>query len=669
MKKNSIIDCCGYLLFSLFGIIIRIFPAGVSFFIGKKLGELFYCFGLKHKSLVYSNIKSAFGDNLSPAQLNNLAKKFYRNFGQNFIEIFRLPLMDKKYYDKFITVEGKEYLSAGFKKGKGVILLAVHEGNWELSNLISRNLGIPFNLFIRQQRLPLLNKLLNSYRTHRGYNLIHRQEAVSGGVTRINQIADEQDESYGLRRLIEVLKKNEAIGMMADQGGRSGTLVDFLGRQASMSSGAVKLALKYQASIIPVFYTRIKGAYHKVIFEPPVNLQITGDRDTDIRQNLQMIIAVFEKYIRKYPQEYLWTYKIWKYSKEKMILVISDGKAGHLRQTQAVVRSISNQLKEKENTVGINTIEVVFKSHIARKALILSCCLAGKYRCQGCLWCLKAFLTKDTYKSLISMKPDIIISAGSALAPVNFLLSRESLAKSVVMMRPSFLSTRRFNLVIIPRHDRPPKRKNIVITEGALNLVDENYLKEQRSELQRLLGNDQKEVEFYIGVLIGGDTKKFSLKKSIISQVIKEVKNAAEEFNAGILLTTSRRTSREIEDFLKNEFLNYPRCKFLLIANERNLSFAVGGILGMSQMVIVSPESISMISEAVKSKKHILVFSAGGLSKKHRFFLENFSANKYISLVTPTELKEIIAGIRRDKPAVCAPEDELVLDNAVKKIL
>jgi KDO2-lipid IV(A) lauroyltransferase len=635
---------------------MRILPKGLTLFLGKRLGDLFYYFDFKHKATTYANLKTAFGDRLSPLQLSSLAKEFYQTFGQNLLEVFSIPLVDKEYINKYISFEGLENISQGFKGNKGVILLAVHEGSWELSSIICANLGIPLALFVRNQGFPRLNQLLNSYRSQKGCKIIQRQNQT--------------------RQLMEALKNNQAIGITADQGGKTGVLVNFFGKDASMASGAVKLALKYNSAIIPVFYTRIKGPYIKIIIEPPFEIRKSENSKDDIQENVQRLIHIFQKHITRYPKEYLWSYKIWKYTDEKKILILSDGITGHLRQSQAVADIISDYFKEKGIKPEIDTEEVRFNNRLRRYALLFSSCLAGKYTCQGCLWCLRKFLRKDIYKSLISIKPDIIISCGSSLTPVNYVLSRESLAKSIVIMRPSILSTSRFHLVIMPRHDNPPKRKNVAVTEGALNLINEQYLKGQTEKLIQTQGHHLpagrqglKTQGRYIGLLIGGNTKSFSLSGKIISEVIKQIKSVSERLNADILVTTSRRTSFAIEEIVKEEFSKYQRCKLLIIANEKNLPQALGGVLGLSEIVISTPESISMISEAVNSKKYVLVFKAQGLDKKHRRFLDNFAKSKYIYLVEPGDLSQRIKDIWLNRPLVYTTGDNLLVRDAIARVM
>ncbi|MFH0762825.1 MAG: ELM1/GtrOC1 family putative glycosyltransferase [Candidatus Omnitrophota bacterium] len=645
-KRDFIID---YLLCSLFkisGPLARHLPKAFSLFLGRRLGSLVYHLETEHRAVAYSNIKTAFGDKLAPQELKKITRDFYRTFGENIIEIFLIPQVDKNYLKEYIEIVGQENVQAAFDKGKGIILLAMHEGSWELSNIICAHLAFPFNFFVRDQKYPRLDRILGSYRLQQGCRVIQRA----------NQ----------LRQLIEVLKKNEAIGITADQGGKRGMPVNFFGRSASMSTGGVKLALKSGATIIPCFYVRLKGPYIRVIFAPPFEVKKTGERDKDVHNNLEALVSVFEKYITSYPKEYLWFYKIWKYGLDKNILILSDAKAGHLRQSEALAAHLCAGLKERNNTAAISIVEAKFKNRFARRALSLGICLSGKYRCQGCLKCLKAALDKKAYSLLISKKYDFIISCGASLAPVNFLLARENLAKSVVIMRPSILSTKRFDLAVIPRHDLPPRRKNIIVTEGALNLINDGYLKEQGGKLMQAAGLKE---GFYIGLLIGGNTKDFKLNKALAAEAAREVKRACQGLGAEVLLTTSRRTSAAVEDLIEDEFKDYPRCKLLVLANKKNIPSAVGGILHLSSILITSPESISMISEAASSKKHVLVFNGPGLKKRQRRFLNYFKENKYISLVEAGGLGKAIEDIWRNKPQVNYLEDALPVREAVKLLI
>ncbi len=648
-NKDFLIDYSGYILLKSLGPLIRLLPLPVSFFIGRMIGDFFYLADLKHRSIAYVNIKTALGDSLTPCQIRGVVRKFYRSFGQNIIEIFCLPRFDKKYLNRYVEIEGQQNIQAGFKKGKGVIFVAMHAGNWELSNIIAANLGIAFCMFVREQNFPRLEKLLNFYRSQQGCRFIQRENE--------------------LRELIRVLKANESVAMTIDQGGRSGTLVKFFGKYASMASGAVRLALKLDCALLPVFPARVKGPFIKFqvaeVFEP----RSTGNLEEDVRINLQSLVRVFEKYIAASPQEYLWTYKIWKYSRERDILILSDGKTGHLRQSQALAGITADYLKAKGITANIKTIEVGFKGGWASRGLTLANCLAGKYICQGCMLCLRAFARGESYQRLIGEKPDIVISCGSALVAVNYLLSRENRAKSFVIMRPSVFSTRRFDLVVMAKHDRPLKRRNVAIIDGALNLIDQEYLADQTRRLSRETGISFPDGQVYFGLMIGGDTKDFRMEETSVRSVLESLKGAALKYNAQILSTTSRRSPKEVDSLIKQELSGFARSKLNIIASENNFSSAVGGILGLSRIVVVSGESISMVSEAASSLKHVVVFKSKGLPARKNIFLENIASQGMVELVAPNEVGKAVERIMNGPSPVKPLRDKQIIIEFLRRII
>lgn len=622
MSKYFILDCLGYITLKLFGPLVRALPAGLSLSLGRLLGFLFYSIDLKHRAQAYFNIKTAFGNKLSAQELKRILKGFYLAFGQNLIEVLLIPLVDERYFKKYISIEGQKNIWEGFKAGEGVIFAGMHEGSWEFSNIISANLGFNFNMFAREQRYPRLNTLLNSYRRHKGCKLIQRE----------NQ----------LRQLIGVLKANESIGMTVDQGGKSGTQVKFFGRLASMPSGAVRIALKYGASLIPVFYTRVNGPYIKLFIEPPVRIKKTGDLEKDIQTNLQEIVHIFERYISKYPQEYLWTYRIWKYSKEKNILVLSDGKAGHLRQAEALTGVIGSYLNDKGIKADIDTVEIKFKN--------------------------KFCLSDDTRERLARLAPDIVISCGSASAIVNHRISKENRAKSIAIMRPSVLSMRRFSLVIMPEHDRPPKRKNVTVIAGALNSIGPDYLAKNRERLNK---EAQVRKELVLGILLGGDTRNFKLSSLDLRRIFFQVKAFLDNADGELLITTSRRTPAQVEALVEEEVKSYARCKSAVIANRKNLDYAVGGILGLSKIVLVSPESISMISEAASSGNYVVVFYPGKnkISAKHERFLQSMAQKGYIHLCRAGDTLNVLNRLWQERPQVKVLDNNAKLREGIKNIL
>jgi len=644
---NSLADYAAYIAFRLLGPVFRALPVAVSFFLGRRLGDTVHFFDNKHRALVYSNIRRAFHDEMTPGQIRAATKKFYRNFGQNFIEMFLLPKLDKQYLDRYITVEGVENVTASLKRGKGVILLAVHAGSWELTNAICSTWGVPFNFFVREQKFPRLNGLLNLYRARKGCNLITRQ----------NQ----------LRALVGALKNNEVVGMTADQGGKQGEKVEFFGNEASMSSGAVKIALKYGTAILPSFYFRFGGACVKTIIAEPFQMHKTGDDDTDIHANVQGLIHYFEGCIRQYPSEYLWTYKVWKYSSHRSVLILSDGKTGHIRQSETVARELARFGAAGAMHVSVKTVQIRLRNDSLRIGLSLASLLTGRYSSRLAAGFLKLLLDKNSYTTLMGLTPDIVISCGARVAGVNYLFSRFNVNRSISVLRPGVLGVRRFDAVIMPLHDHPPKRKNVYCTDGALNLIDDAYVAEQSGKLLDAYTGTLSREQKYIGLLLGGNTKHFKLQPEEVRNVLSQIKDAAERFDYHVLITTSRRTPCAVEQLLEKECKNFSRCKLLINARVDNPPFALGGIVGLSSIVIVSPESISMVSEAASAGRYVVVFGSR-VDSRHDKFLRTLANGGFIYRTPAASIAGTIGGIHNKKPAVRRLNDLEHLNDCIQRI-
>ncbi|MGA2774503.1 MAG: ELM1/GtrOC1 family putative glycosyltransferase [Candidatus Omnitrophota bacterium] len=648
MKKNSSADYSAFILLKVLGPLFRSLPVGFCYFFGKALGFFIYHLDRRHREIAYANIKEALGLKFKPNEISGITKSFYQSFGQSIIELFLIPRIDKKYLKKYVDLVGEKNIHNALKKGRGVILLVVHECGWELSNIVAASLGVPFNVIVRDQGLPRLNGLLNDFRRQKGAKVISR-----GGE---------------LRQLVSALKNNESVAMTLDQGGSSGELVKFFGRNASISSGAIRLALKYGTEVLPVFFERTRGAYARIIINASLKIEKSGNPEEDLHNNLQKAINIFEGHIAAHPKEYLWTYKIWKYSDLKRVLLLSDGLPGHLRQVQAAAEIIKELLKEKGAQTELRSEVLAFRNKAAKTASLLSSCFASKFSCQGCSLCLKKLLKKGSYDSLSLYKPDIVISCSSSVSGINYIIAKINMAKSIVIMRPSLLNLNKFDLIIAPKHDNLGRKKNVLEINGALNLINEGYLKTQGNLLKEYIpGYNPKAI--YIGVLIGGDSKKFKLIEGMMRELILELKKAADEFDTGILLTTSRRTPEKIETLLKDEFKDYPRAKLLVIANENNIPQTVGGILSLSSVIVTSPESISMVSEAASSGKPTIVFNMPRLSKKHKTFLQNLSQDRFICLIKINEVAGNIKTLLTPGNKLNKLDDAILVKEALRKIL
>lgn len=669
--RNSVGEYLVYWIVRSFGFVIRHVPIPLALGLGRAMGTVRYYVDIRRRSIVHSNLRIAFASSKNPDELTQITKAVFKNFGQNIIEIFLLPLIRAENLDQFFNIQGKEYVDEALKQGKGVILLAMHSGSWEMASVACFMLGTPYNVIIKpQSKFSKLSELLNSYRKCAGSAIIAR--------------------GSGTRDIIKSLRKNELIGMVVDQGGKDGELVPFFGRRASMSSGAVRLSLKLGVPICFSVIAREKGQRHHLIINKPFEMENTGNLDCDVITNLRKITAMMEAYIQKYPAEYMWFYKIWKYTKDATIVILSDGKTGHLRQAQTLGKLIETALAERDISCRTEIAAVQYRNIWAARWVSVVSRILPTFFFQGRLQFLKGFLTKESFKQVLSVKADFMISCGSSVAGLNYLLSKDQQAKSISILKPGILNPKRFDLVVLPQHDQPNtnhSRARIVVTRGAPNLMTPEYIEKQKGLLLNRFSHLKSRRKRTIGLLLGGDNRDYLLTEDAMKIVINQLKETAEDLNADILITTSRRTPKRIENLIVRELKKHPRVPLVVIANRtpaRQFSTqsaggpveeAMGGILGLCDILVVSGESISMISEAASSGKNTIVFRMKKRSHaqlrplKHETFMEKLNEQGFIVACAPQGLGESIRDVAKHKIQTRPLDDYPVLLKAVREII
>ncbi len=655
-KRSSSSEYLIYCSVKAIAAFFRFLPAGAALWIGRLFGRIAYCFDLRHRAMAYANLKVAFSASKSSEELRRITRDVFEQCGQNIVETLRLPRYSSENYREVVEIEGEEYVHDALRRGKGILFVAMHFGNWELASLACASLG-PYKLVAKPQtKMAKLDELLIEYRKRAGV------QSLSKGME--------------TRSIIRTLRANGMIGIVVDQGGKDGVLLPFFGKTASLSVGAIKIGLKMDVPLCFCVINRKKDARHRLRIYPPISLSKTGELNKDVETNLAAIVKLMENNIRQSPSEYNWFYKIWKYSTESTTLILNDGRTGHLRQSQAVANALNKALSERGVSSTIKTVEVKFRNAWAVPLLSLAGVWANRWFFQGRADCLKMFLSRETYRELMSQRADFVVSCGSSMAGLNYLLTMDHKAKNIVVLKPGLLDFRKFGLVILPRHDKPKDGNHpgrIVYTRVAPNLIDQQYLQEQAELFLKRFSHVKQGYRKRIGLLLGGDTRQYALSEQTVKMVINQLKGAAEELNAELLVTTSRRTPVKIEQLLLRELKKYERCDILIIANKNNVPEAVGGILGVSDILVVSGDSISMISEAVSAGKNTIIFPLQNLNgrAKHKYalFAEILNDEGYALAVKANDLGRFVIDVARNKIKFKTISEQDTILKEIRKII
>ncbi len=619
------IDYLCAILVRLVNIIFHITPIRITLWLSRRLGAVVLCVNKDRRIIAYANIRAAFASERSPRQIKKLVKATYENLLQVFVEILSLTKVDKKYIDKYIDIRNPENMLKIKEHPDGIILLTAHFGNWELSGVTSALKGFPLVVLAREQKMKRLNGLLDKLRESKGLKV------VTKGIT--------------TRYIVKSLHEGKTIGMVGDQdAGKTGIFTNFLGRPASTASGSVRFAAGTGAYILPAFIARIKGPYHKLTLEEPIKVPENTKKDEDIRAYLEKYNHLLENQIRNYPTQYLWLHKRWKSTPLKKVIILDDGKPGHLNQSLSIAGKLRRYRLRNGNTLSdteIKVIKIRFKNKTSKILFNIMSVFSGS-RCQGCGKCLKFALTGESYNDLMTKYADVVISAGSAVSGVNRIFAIENNAKNAVVMKPSFLGASKFSMVVIPEHDRGLiKGKNVIVSEIVPNMIDKESMERSAERILPLTKNAGKP---RIGVLLGGDNADFALTTEITESISRALIEASERIDAEILFTSSRRTPEAQLEMLKEKLVSSGRCKLFISANNNNITGAVPGILGLSDIVVVSGESASMVSEAVASNGKVCVFSLERKKQRSKFdrMISAMEEKGFIKLTDPERMADSV---------------------------
>jgi KDO2-lipid IV(A) lauroyltransferase len=115
--------------------------------------------------------------------------------------------------------------------------------------------------------------------------------------------------------MLKILRAGEELGLLLDLNtlDDEAIFVDFFGVPASTNFMVAKLALRTESAIIPIFapWDPVRKKF-QLLLQPPVNVQVTGDQDHDVKRLTEQLSMIMEETIRRYPGQWLWIHKRWK---------------------------------------------------------------------------------------------------------------------------------------------------------------------------------------------------------------------------------------------------------------------------------------------------------------------------------------------------------------------
>lgn len=266
-------------------------PLKFAYALAILLSDLRFLFARQDRLNVAANLKVIFPEK-SDKEIRKISIRLFRNFAKYLVDFFRFDKIDIDYIKKNIKLENLHYLDSGFKEGKGVIILTAHLGNWELGGVATSMSGYPFITVALPHKSKKVNEFFNKQRENKGIKVFPLGNAA--------------------KPLLRTLRKNGLSALVGDRDfSGKGMLVEFFGKPTIFPLGPAVLSLQTQAKIVPGFTLRKADDSFEVVFNKPLEFNVSGNHQEDIKEVITKYKQVFEEYIRLYPDQWFVFRKFW----------------------------------------------------------------------------------------------------------------------------------------------------------------------------------------------------------------------------------------------------------------------------------------------------------------------------------------------------------------------
>ncbi|MEX2516443.1 MAG: mitochondrial fission ELM1 family protein [Gammaproteobacteria bacterium] len=208
--------------------------------------------------------------------------------------------------------------------------------------------------------------------------------------------------------------------------------------------------------------------------------------------------------------------------------------------------------------------------------------------------------------------PELLIACGRRSTGIAIAIQRSSGGKTfTVYIQDPQIPARYFDLVVAPAHDHL-SGDNVITSRGAINHINADVLAQARAQWSAVFAALPRPL---VAVLIGGSNRHARMSTSMITQLITQLRTLSGQ-GAGLAITTSRRTGSASTALLQEGFANRDGCYFW----DGNGENPYKGLLACADHILVTGDSVSMVSEACSTGKPVQVIDLANYGKRLQRF-------------------------------------------------
>jgi KDO2-lipid IV(A) lauroyltransferase len=261
---------------------LSILPLSFRCFLGRQIGVAFSYFETRDRLITELQIKWILPQ-ISPKEI---LPKIFGNIGSNIFEALNLkPIINNM--DRYIECPNAEIPKTINKRGRPVVALTAHMGNWELMAAYMVKVGVPLTTVGRQARNRFGQYLLSHLRARYGVNTMWKENRS------------------GLREMVKHLSPGHTIAALIDQDTHvRSENIPFMGHLAKTPVGLIDIGKRFNAIFVTSFIVK-DGDKHVIHVE---EIPDTADQ----AEILEIYNTRLEELIRRYPDQWIWMHKRWR---------------------------------------------------------------------------------------------------------------------------------------------------------------------------------------------------------------------------------------------------------------------------------------------------------------------------------------------------------------------
>ena len=263
---------------------------------GRLLARAYYSARPKYLRAARSNLAVILGRPESDPEVREQAIGMVSSHFAAWVDFLRFATRPPEDAARLIEgVTGYSRIVEARLRGKGVMLLTAHLGNWEIGGLMLAQVKQPIHVVLVPDIFP-------------GVERERRRLHAASGVVEIRV-----DGTFV--PTLAVLRALNGNGIVAMQGDRdfdnTGVPVPFFGREAFFPRGPLRVAMASGATVLPAFIVRVPDGRYRAMIEEPLEIRTGADRDAALAANLRGYVAILERYVRQYPEQWYCFYPFW----------------------------------------------------------------------------------------------------------------------------------------------------------------------------------------------------------------------------------------------------------------------------------------------------------------------------------------------------------------------